>query len=307
MIDVTLQDKLKFLLVIVVAGTGWHVIPTQITYVGTEYAIAYRMLLAGTAIALFSLYKKIPFPKFSKKTLAILLVSGVFLYSLNYLFIYQGLKYLPSGIGSLVISAVIVPNALLGFWILKTPLKIQTFAGACLSLAGLAVLFPGDVFDFDLSIGATLGFVALCFSLLLSSFGTVMTSKLIKEGTNLYWATALAMMLGGALSFAFGVYQHQEILWSNDMAFISLLLYVGLFVTSIVFIFYMQIVNKFGAANASYAWIISPVIALNMSSFFEGMQWTLERIVATVIILMGGVVALKHPEKKNKICSKSPA
>jgi len=201
---------------------------------------------------------------------------------------------------------VIVPNAILGFWILKTPLKRQTLVGACLSLAGFTVLFPGDIFEFDLNIGATLGFVALCFSLLLSSFGTVMTSKLIKEGTNLYWATALAMMLGGALSFAFGLYQHQEILWSNDIKFISLLLYIGLFVTSIVFVFYMQIVNKFGAASASYVWIIGPVIALNMSSMFEGMQWTLERIVATVIILMGGAIALKKPEKKIKIPSKSP-
>lgn len=303
MTDVTLQDKLKFFLVVIVAGTGWYVIPPQITYVGTEYAIAYRMLLAGLAISLFALCKRIPFPKLSKKTFVILLISGVFLYSLNYLFIYQGLKYLPSGIGSLVISAVIIPNAILGRWILKTPLKPQTLVGASISLAGLAVLFPGDLFDFDLSVGATLGFVALCFSLLLSSFGTVMTSKLIKEGTNLYWATALAMLLGGILSFVFGLYQHQEILWSNEMAFISLLFYIAFFVTSIVFLFYMQIVNKFGAASASYVWIIAPVIALNISSTFEGMQWTLERILATVIILMGGVVALKKPEKRNKIFS----
>tara|TARA_R110002095_G_scaffold87238_6_gene76011 strand:+ start:1110 stop:2033 length:924 start_codon:yes stop_codon:yes gene_type:complete len=306
MTRVTLQDKLKFILITVVAGTGWYVIPSQITHVGTEYAIAYRMLLAGLAIVFFALSKKISFPRFSRQSLGLLLISGIFLYSLNYLFIYQGLKHLPSGIGSLVISAVIIPNAILGRWILKTPLKPQTLVGACLSLAGLAVLFPGDIFDFDLSIGATLGFLALCFSLFLSSFGTVMTSKLIKEGVNLYWATALAMLLGGTLSFGFGLYQHQEILWSNDMTFISLLLYIGLLVTSVVFVFYMQLVNKFGAASASYIWIIAPVIALNISSIFEGMQWTLERIVATVIILMGGCVALKKTKRKIKIPSKSP-
>ncbi|HBN22822.1 MAG TPA: hypothetical protein DD412_06255 [Holosporales bacterium] len=96
MTDVTLQDKLKFLLVVIVAGTGWYVIPPQITYVGTEYAIAYRMLLAGAAIALFAFCKKIPFPKFSKKTFSILLLSGIFLYSLNYLFIYLSRLEIPS-------------------------------------------------------------------------------------------------------------------------------------------------------------------------------------------------------------------
>lgn len=300
MSNVTSQDKLKFFIVLIIAGTGWYVIPPQITYVGTEYAIAYRMLLAGSAITLFALLKKVPFPKFSKQSLGILIISGIFLYSLNYLFIYQGLKNLPSGIASLVISAVIIPNALLGRLILNTPLKMQTLVGASISLAGLVILFPGDVFDFDLSLGTTVGFLALCFSLLISSFGTVMTSKLIKEGINLYWATALAMLLGGILSFGFAYYQHQEILWSNHMTFISLLLYIGLFVTSIVFIFYMQLVNKFGAANASYIWILSPVIALNMSSFLEGMDWTAERIIATVIILVGGLIALKTPRKKQK-------
>ena len=55
MINMTLSDKIKFFLVVLTAGTGWFVIPPQISYVGTEFAIAYRMLLAGTAIVLFAL------------------------------------------------------------------------------------------------------------------------------------------------------------------------------------------------------------------------------------------------------------
>ena len=198
---------------------------------------------------------------------------------------------LPSGICSLIVSAIIIPNAIFGRLILKNPIKLQTIMGAVISLVGLTILFPGDIFDFDISQVKTIGFIAIVASLFFSAFGTVMSSKFMKEGLNLYWATGISMIVGGLINIAYGLYTHQEFLWSNAPTF--LFLYISLFVTAIVFIFYMQLVNKFGAGNASYVWIISPMIALNISALFEDMDWTQERILGTVIILGGSFISLK--------------
>lgn len=298
MINLTLSDKLKFALIILVAGTGWSIIPQTISYVGTEYAIAYRMILAGLFVAFFALHKKIPFPKRSLKNVVALLIAGSFLYSLNYLFIYKALTLLPSGICALIISAVIIPNAFLSRFILKTPLTPQMILGAGLSFGGLVVLFPGDVFNFDFSHGATVGFFALFISLFLSSFGTVYSSKIMKGGLDIYWTSSLSMLIGGFVALAYGFYQHQEFFWNSSATFLGLIVYVSFVVTAVVFLFYMQIVNKFGAGNASYVWVIAPVIALNISSSFEGMEWNARRIAATLVILVGGFILLKKPSRK---------
>ncbi len=294
MVEMTTQDKLKFVLIILAAGTGWFVTPPQIDYVGIEFAGAYRMLLGGGAIALFAFYKKIPFPTLSFKNVMCFVISGMFLYSVNYLMIYKALTVLPSGICSLIMSAIIIPNALFGRLILKNPIKPQTIVGACISLVGLAILFPGNIFQLDLSTAKSIGFVVLIVGLLFSSFGTVMSSKFMKGGLNLYWTSALAMIMGGLINLCYGFYLHQEFFWSNSPIYLSLWIYISLFVTSVVFICYMQLVNKFGAANASYVWIISPMIALNISSFFEGMDWTPERVLGTLVILCGSLIALKR-------------
>ncbi len=299
MTNVLFLDKIKILTIVLIGGTGFLAVSFHMNYVEKEFAIAYRMLLGGVFIIAFTLFKRRPFPKITLSNVMKILISGLFLYAINYLFVYQAILGLPSGICTLITAAIIIPNAILGHLILGTKLKIRTILGAGISFIGLVILLPGDLFDFDVSQTATFSIIIMFSSLFISSFGTVITSKFMRDGLDFYWLTGLSVLTGGVFNFIVGYLIHDSISWSMEPGHFLVWGYMAFFATAVTFILYMQIVNKFGAGNASYIWIIAPAIALNLSVVFEGMEWTPDRIIGSIIILLGSLTSLKKkPSKK---------
>ncbi len=293
MVTISSSDKIKFLLTVLICGTGMYTISHHIAYVGKEFAIANRILLGGLIVCGYAYVKNRPFPALTPKACLSFLISGTCLYSLNYLLIYEAVLGIPSGICSLIVAAIIVPNSLFGILILRTKVKPKVLIGASVSLIGLAILYPGNIFDFDISKVKTISFLCMLASLFVSAFGTVMTSKFMKnDGMDFYWMTGMAMVVGGTISMANGFWVHGAFPWSWDPMHFVYWLYMAIPCTAIVFVLYLQIVNKFGAGNASYIWILSPTIAMTISYFFEDMELTSERMVGAAVILLGSLIAV---------------
>ena len=294
-----LSTIIKFVLCVLLAGTAWCFMPSQISHVGAEFAVGYRILIGGIALGIFAFIKKDAFPRLTRSTISLILINGIFLYGINYILLYSAIKYIPTGLVSLVVSAMIVPNTILGVLILKNKISMRGVVGGSICLLGLATVFYKDLFAFDLSNTALKGFLLSFSSIFFSAFGTVMGGKLIKKVGSIYWLTSMGMIVGALVDIAFGYYQYQEFKWSMDVQFIFSLLYLSIVITSFVMVIYMEIVYKFGAEKASYIWILVPIIALNMSTLFEGMIWSYEKALGSVIVISGSLIALKR--QKNKI------
>ena len=75
-------------------------------------------------------------------------------------------------------------------------------------------------------------------------------------------------------------------------AYVISLLYLAFFGSVVAFGCYLTLVGRIGADRASYATLLFPIIALIISTLFEGYHWTPPALAGVVIILAGNALSL---------------
>ena len=71
------------------------------------------------------------------------------------------------------------------------------------------------------------------------------------------------------------------------------LLYLSIFGSVLGFILYLSVIKNIGANDAAYIAIIMPLIALIISTIFEGMIWNLNLYIGSFLVLLGNILILK--------------
>ena len=71
------------------------------------------------------------------------------------------------------------------------------------------------------------------------------------------------------------------------------ILYLGLAGSVVTFPLYYGLVRKVGAGRAAYSSVIVPIVAMVLSTLFEGFEWGLLPAAGAVITLVGMVVAMR--------------
>ncbi|WP_338110031.1 hypothetical protein [Roseibium polysiphoniae] len=56
---------------------------------------------------------------------------------------------------------------------------------------------------------------------------------------------------------------------------------------------YLTLLGRIGSARAGYATVIFPVVALSISTVFEGYQWTGSAILGLACVLFGNILMLR--------------
>jgi drug/metabolite transporter (DMT)-like permease len=69
-------------------------------------------------------------------------------------------------------------------------------------------------------------------------------------------------------------------------------LYLGLFASALAFTLYFRIIRTIGPAKAAYNSVIVPVIAMLLSTLYEGYRWTTLAAAGAALAGVGLVVAL---------------
>ena len=88
-----------------------------------------------------------------------------------------------------------------------------------------------------------------------------------------------------------------------DWTFDALPVYVwslpdlALFGSVVPFGAYLTLLRRIGAARAAYTAVATPVIALALSTLFEGYRWTWVGALGVVLAIAGNTLALRPPRK----------
>jgi drug/metabolite transporter (DMT)-like permease len=69
--------------------------------------------------------------------------------------------------------------------------------------------------------------------------------------------------------------------------YIGSLFYLSVFGTVIAFGCYLKLIGKIGADRAAYATMLFPIVALGISTFFEGYRWSALNLIGMVLVLIG--------------------
>ena len=88
-----------------------------------------------------------------------------------------------------------------------------------------------------------------------------------------------------------------ELLFDFSTSYIFSFLYLVIFGSVIAFYLYLNLLERIGSARAGYIGVVMPIVALSISTFFEGLQWTENLIYGLPILIVGCVLILDQKSK----------
>ncbi|MDQ3140324.1 MAG: DMT family transporter, partial [Pseudomonadota bacterium] len=81
--------------------------------------------------------------------------------------------------------------------------------------------------------------------------------------------------------------------FENRFGYWAGLIYLGLFASALAFTFYIGIIRAVGPGKAAYSSVIVPIIAMALSTVFEGYRWSMLAVAGGVLAMIGLVIALR--------------
>ena len=271
-------------------GSTWLAIKLQLAQVPPVLSVAYRFCLAALILLAWCRLTRKRM-RFSLKDHGFMMLQGFTLFGLSYCGCYLATVYMTSGLVAVVFSSILLWNILNLRIFMKQPVAWRAFFGGILGLAGIGLVFWPDL----ISLTATSGLIGLLITLgsaYLSSVGNVIGSRNAKRGVPVTQANAFGMAYGGLLTLLIYFFLGGKPAMDWSPGYLGPMLYLTLFGSIAAFGCYMLLISRIGAEYAAYVALLMPIIALMLSTLFEGYHWTSNAVVGVALVLVGNLVIL---------------
>jgi drug/metabolite transporter (DMT)-like permease len=126
----------------------------------------------------------------------------------------------------------------------------------------------------------------------LASIGNVVGSRNAKKGVPVTQANAFGMGYGGLLTLFIHFAMGGTLTMDWTFGYLGPMLYLTLFGSIAAFGCYMLLISRIGAEYAAYVTLLMPIIALILSTLFEGYLWTTNAFVGVALVLAGNLIIL---------------
>lgn len=280
-----------YLITVLIWGSTWLAIKYQLGVVSPELSIAYRFGLAASILIVFSLIRRLPM-RFDLKAHGFFALQGFFLFSLNYLLVYLAEGYLTSGLVAIIFSLIIITNVIFGSIFLRNPIRSKVVLGAIFGMAGLAFVFWPELSNLDLSSQKVLGMGLAFIATISASLGNVVSARNQRDGLPVIQTNAYGMLYGAFFMFLLALFRGAQLEFDSSAGYILSLLYLAIFGSVIAFGSYLTLLGRIGLDRAAYVTVLFPIIALLLSTLFEGLQWGAAQLVGIGLVLLGNAVVL---------------
>lgn len=288
-----LSVLLPFLLVTLIWGSTWLVIKDQLAVVPPSWSVSYRFTVAGVTMLGWALLRGERLG-LDARGIAFAACLGLAQFVLNFNFVYRAEAHVTSGVVAVVYALLLVPNAILARLFLGQRMGRQLLVGSAVAMGGVALLFVHEARLNPVGAHAALVGIGIALAGVLSaSVANVMqatrTAKAYPMATALGWA----MLIGAAVDAGFAFATTGAPVIETRPAYLLGIVYLGVIGSAISFSIYFQLIRTIGPAKAAYTSVLIPVIAMLLSTLFEGYRWSLLAGAGAVLVLAGLVLALR--------------
>jgi len=300
-----MKNFLLYILTVLIWGSTWLAIEFQLGVVAVEVSVFYRFAIAALIMWAYCLIRGISMT-FSARNhfFIVLLAFGNF--SVNYMFMYWAQEDLTSAMTSIAFSTMLLMNIVNTRLCFGVQIEKRTYVGAFLGVAGIIALFWDDLSGSNLADASLRGLALVLTGTLIASYGNMASVRNSKHGLNIFAVNAWGMLYGSIVLVLFALFNGAEFTFSTRPSYIVSLLYLSVFGTVIAFASYFVLLKNLGAAKASYAVVLFPVIAVCLSSIFEEFIWTDNVIIGFVMVLLGNFIVLTPVDKLVKFTNRKP-
>ena len=280
-----------FLTCVAIWGTTWLAITFQLGPVAPEVSVSHRFLLAALCVALWCRARglSLAFPVRQHAALALL---GVTMYGVSYIAVYHAERFLASGLVAIGYSASPLLSMLGARAFLGQPIAVRQAAGSAMGLAGITLIYWPEVGSLGAGdrIAAGIGFTVL--AVVVSVSGGLLAQRNHQRGLHGWPTMAWSMAYGGFAALAVALALGRD--WRLDASapYLLSLLYLSVLGTVITFAGWLTLVGRIGVARASYVGVMAPIVALLISTVFEGLSWHGLTVAGVAVSIAGNVLVL---------------
>lgn len=283
-----------YLLTVLIWGTTWIAIKLQVGVVAIPLSIAYRFSLAALVLfAVLLLSRKLQ--ALGRRGQAICFAQGVCLFCVNFLCFYTASQWIPSGLVAVVFSTATLWNALNARLFFGQRIAPNVLGGGAFGLAGLALLFWPELSGHQASRETFYGLGLALLGTLCFSAGNLLSSLQQKAGLRPLSTNAWGMFYGSLILLAICLVQGVPLTFDASAQYVGSLLYLAIPGSVIGFTAYLTLVGRMGPERAAYCTVLFPVVALNVSAFAEGYQWSLPALAGLGLVMAGNVLVFRKP------------
>lgn len=284
---------LPFMIVTLIWGSTWLVIRSQLGEVPSVWSVSYRFAIAAAAMAVYALASGHAL-RIGGRAIAVAVTLGLAQFCLNFQLVYLAEAHVTSGVVAMLFALLLVPNAILGRLFLGQQLSRPFLIGSAVALAGIVILgvreidvAGHDATETAVGIGLTL------LGVLAASVGNVVQAtvpaRTLPLPALLTWGMVFGALFDALAALATAgppVLDARPVYWLG-------LAYLSLAASTLAFPLYFGVIRQIGAARAAYSNVIVPVIAMTLSTLFEGYRWTAANAAGAALVFAGLVFALR--------------
>lgn len=277
-------------------GSTFFAIKFQLGDVDEIVSIFYRFAIAAGLLFAWCWHKGLNM-HFAPKEHLWMAAQGATLFGINYVLVYYGTHNLTTGLVAVVFSMIVFMNILNNRVCFGQKPEAKVLIGALFGLTGIVLVFWPELSNLQAG-KATLVSLGLAIAgMVVASFGNTFSARNQRHQLPVVQTNAWGMAYSSIMLGLFALVEGKSFSTPADMAYWSSLLYLSIFGSILAFGAYLTLLGRIGSEKASYTMVLFPIVALGISTLFEGYNWTWTALIGVALVLFGNllVVAKRLP------------
>ena len=290
-------DYALYATVVLLWGVSWLPLRLQLGVVSPEVSAVWRFLFGGLIVFgwLLAVKGRVRFPLADHGRFAIL---GATMFSFNFVSAYYAGFYLNAGLLAVLFSLTAVINPIYAAALGRGGLNLRIVSGAVIGVVGVALLFGPKLVAVDAQPGTLLGVLLMLFSIFVFSTGNMFSAAFQARGLPVLSANAWSMLYGTAFIALMALANGQPFIVEWTPKYVLSILWLATAGTAIGFFAYVTLIGRIGTGRTGYATVLMPLVALVLSTFFEGYVWTVYAILGVALVMTGNAIVLSAPARR---------
>ncbi|KAF1369144.1 DMT family transporter [Yokenella regensburgei] len=289
------MNALLYVLVVVIWGTTWIAIFLQQGPVPAPVSIFWRFAVASITLMVVLLVMR-RLRRLTLRDHLFCMVQGCCVFCFNFWCFYTAAAYINTGLESVIFSMAVLFNAINSFIFFRQQPPGRFYLAALLGLLGIVTLFWDDLLASGLNASLLLGIGLSALGTYGFSLGNMLSLRHQRRGLETLTTNSWAMLYGTIVMGAIALVRGDSFMPEFTISYMGALFYLALFGSVIAFGAYFTLVGRIGASNAAYSTLLFPLVALTISTFYEGYVWHINAVAGLALILLGNLVMFAKPE-----------
>tara|TARA_B100000575_G_scaffold276236_1_gene261512 strand:+ start:5074 stop:5946 length:873 start_codon:yes stop_codon:yes gene_type:complete len=286
------MNLILYIGVILFWGSSWFAIKFQLGLVPETLSISYRFYLASLVFFILCIIFKRKF-NFKFKQIKWIALQGFFLFSLNYYFMYLGTNYVKTGLVAVIFSTVSIFVLFNGIIFFKEKINVNVLFGALIGFVGLILIFNKELQQYSLNNKIIIGIMLNLVGTYFASIGMLISQKNQRINIPLIQSNALSMFIGATFVLIISILNGNKISFDFEFKYISSLLYLSIIGSVLGFGFYLKLIKNIGVGKASYVNVVTPVLALIISTLYENYTWDFLNTFGLILVIFGNIIIFR--------------